>query len=315
MVRGDLLQRESLLKHATLNKTLITVISGILFFVTTMLFRQHFNIMAVMGIRPSALPPVFGLMLGPFGVLGCAIGNLAADIVSGYSVLVSALGFVAQFTYGILPYLMWKSFDELRNKPSTPVNFINAGNVIRYVVIILINAVIMTAFLGSIIHNLGASRFISNPTLMLLLNNIVFCIVIGIPIIILMSAIKSGIKGISLSMNERLVLIFLVAGIVSGGIIGIFVVRELSYAIADPVTMWMRIYMYIAINLIAFYMIAIVFLLYCERKITIPVESIADIARSFVSGDGERKITIIYMNYCKNIYELLQAAAYQGFVI
>ena len=102
-------------------------------------------------------------------------------------------------------------------------------------------------------------------------------------------------------MNERLVLIFLAAGIASGGLIAIFVVTELSHAIADPVTMWMRIYMYVAANLIVFYLIAIAFLLYCERKITIPIETIAGIAKNFVSGDGKRKDSGTVVNECERL--------------
>ena len=279
---------DKLLKSKCAYKLLVFIVSSVLFFALTLVARQYFNILSVAGIRPSALPPVLGLLFGPYAVLGCALGNLAADIISGYSLLMNVLGFVAQFIYGITPYLMWKAFDEYRNKTIKPVNFSNAGNVVRYISIILLNALIATTFVGSIIRHLGADSFFSTQTLMLLLNNIVFCIVIGIPLIIFVSAVKSGLKGLSLSMNERLVLIFLFAGIVSGGLIGIMVVRELSYAVVDPVTMWMNIYMYIVANLIAFYVITIAFLIYCEKKITLPIEIITGIAKNYVDGEGKR---------------------------
>jgi len=283
------------------NKFCIILLSALIFFVTTMVFRQFFNVLAVVGIRPSALPPVFGLILGPFAVLGCAIGNLLADIVSGHSLLMSILGFIAQFVYGILPYLIWNSVDELRRRTPRPVRLNNVSNVIRYIMIILLNAVTVTVFLGSIMQSLGISGFISTATLMLLLNNFVFCIILGIPIIIVFSNRELTISRISLSINERLVLIFLLAGIVSGGLVGVFVVIELTYAISDPVTMWMRIYMYVAINLLVFYLISVAFLWYCEKKITIPVESIAKIARSFVSGGQEKKDSRVIVEECEEL--------------
>jgi len=89
-------------------------------------------------------------------------------------------------------------------------------------------------------------------------------------------------------MNERLVLIFLIVGIISGGLLGVFVVSELEYAVADPVTIWMRIYMYITINLVAFYTIAIGFLWYCEKKITTPVETITRIARGLINKGNDK---------------------------
>ncbi|MCL2285965.1 MAG: SpoIIE family protein phosphatase [Firmicutes bacterium] len=265
-----------------------TLLSAILFFVITLLFRQFFNILSVMGIRPSALPPVLGLMFGPFAVLGCAIGNFIADIVSGYSLLISVLGFVAQFIYGLLPYLMWRTVDELRNRPSHPVRLNKSKYVLRYILIVIINAIITSAFLGSIKQSISISSLISTATLMLLLNNFVFCIVLGIPMLIIINMKNLKANRLSLSMNERLVLVFLVSGIISGVLIGVFAVVELTYAITDPVAMWMRIYMYIAVNLLGFYMIAVVFLWYCEKNITVPVEAITNIAKSFV-GDGQEK--------------------------
>lgn len=269
-------------------KILTLLISAILFFGVTILFRQFFNVMSVFGIRPSALPPTFGLMFGFFGVLGCAIGNIAADLTAGYAPLVIILGFIAQFTYGILPYVMWRAVDELKKAPFQPVRFDRAEYVFRYIAIILINAVITSVFLGSVMHGLRVSTFISTSTLMLLLNNFVFCVVLGLPIIILVGKRDLKINRKGLTMNERLVLIFLVSGIISGLLIGIFAVIELTYSILDPVTMWMRIYFYITINLFIFYMIAVVFLWYCEKKITIPVETISQIAKNFV-GDGKEK--------------------------
>jgi len=303
VVRQNKLIKINLIRQTTTNKLFITLISGVLFFASTMLFRQFFNLLAVMGIRPSALPPVLGLMLGPFGALGCALGNLLADIVLGYSLLISVLGFVAQFTYGILPYLMWKAIDEIKKKPATPVNFSTVGNVLRYLIIIVINATVMTIFLGSIIHNLGVSQFISTVTLMLLLNNVVFCIVLGVPIIVFISVLKFGVKGVNLSMNERLVLIFLITGIASGGLIGIFAYIELSDVIADPVTTWMRIYLYMTINLLVFYILSVTFLWYCEKKITTPISSIASIARSFVSGEGKKRDGKLIATECDKLIE------------
>ena len=301
MESRNILFKKSIVGKVAASRLLTIFVSGLIFFLITMVFRQFFNIMAVMGIRPSALPPVFGLMLGPFGVLGCALGNLLADVISGYSVLLSVLGFVAQFTYGILPYLMWNAYDELRKKGKTPINLGNAGNVVRYMVITVINGIVVTLFIGSIIHNIGASHFISTSTMMLLLNNIVFCIVFGIPLIVFMSAAKRGIREMILSINERLVLIFLLTGIVSGALIGIFARIELSYAIADPVTMWMRVYLYIAVNLFVFYMIAVAFLWYCERKITLPVESIAEIAKSVVSDGREKQESKTIISKCEKL--------------
>lgn len=265
----------------------IMLLTMVISFAETMVFREFFNVMTVAGIRPGALPPVFGLMLGPYGVLGSVAGNLIADAISGYALLMILLGFVAKLAYGILPYFMWNAFDELMGRSLKPIRLNRAENVARYVVIVLINAVIIAAFVGSMMQSMGIGLFVSNSTLMLLLNNFVFCVVLGTPIIIFMSLKKNRASKIIFSMNERLVLIFLIVGVISGILIGIFVVAELTYSISDPVTMWMRIYMYIAINLFSFYVVAVIFLRYCEIKITDPVESITQIARDLINKEKE----------------------------
>jgi len=56
--------------------------------------------------------------------------------------------------------------------------------------------------------------------------------------------------------------------------------------------------MYIAINLLIFYMISVIFLWYCEKNITIPVESIAQIAKSFVSGGHEKQDSSTIVREC-----------------
>ncbi|MDR1705755.1 MAG: hypothetical protein LBS19_13870, partial [Clostridiales bacterium] len=64
----------------------VIIISAVIFFAVTMPFRELFRVMAVSEMRPAgALPPALGLMLGVPGAIGCALGNLAADILSGYA--------------------------------------------------------------------------------------------------------------------------------------------------------------------------------------------------------------------------------------
>jgi len=254
------------------------------FIVETILVREFLNIMTVFGMRPSALPPVFGLMFGPVGVFGSSFGNLVADVISGYAPVMIAVGFVSKFAYGILPLLMWNAVDEIYKRKYRPVKFNTTSNVVRYVVIIILNAAIITMFTGLIMQSIGIGLLISDATLMLFFNSFVFCIIIGIPIIMFTSSRGTKSEKIRFSINERILLIFLLLGIISGLLIGFFVVTELTYAISNPVEMWTRIYMYITINLLVFYCISIFFLRYCEKWITVPVESITSIASGLIDS-------------------------------
>jgi len=266
------------------------ILSAVLFFIITMPFRNLFNVLGLTEMRPaSALPPVLGLMLGIPGALGCAIGNFIADMISGYDPLICVLGFPAQFIYGVLPLLIWKFIRRRGADKLSVFRLNNSKNVIRYIIIILINSVIMAVLLGAIMQGFGISPILSTATLMIFLNNFVFCMVLGIPAVIFLSIKKSKDRdGVhrGLSLNERLVLIFLLTGVISAGMIGFFAYTELHGIITDPLAMWNRIYLYMAASLFIFDMITIAVLRYAEKRVTIPIESIANIVDNYVSGDS-----------------------------
>src|SRR5215210_8563749 len=61
-------------------------------------------------LRPAnAFPIVFGLLFGPAGAWGSAIGNLIGDFFGTLS-LGSVGGFVGNFFLALLPYKMWSVF-------------------------------------------------------------------------------------------------------------------------------------------------------------------------------------------------------------
>ena len=276
------------------NKALIaclkTLITAVVFFAVSMPFRELFSVMEVSEMRPaSALPPVLGLMLGLPGILGCTLGNLAADIVSGYGAVICVFGFVAQFIYGALPLLMWKL---MKRNDVEKVDFFrlnNVKNVIRYIGIILVNSTVMATMLGGIMQFSGISPFFSAATLLFFFNNFVFCMVLGIPIIIFMSFRKLKNVHMGLTLNERFVLMFLSLGVLSSLLLGGFAYAELSRIIDDPLTMWNRIYIYIALNIFVFNLITLVFLWYSEKNITVPVEAVSEIAKSYIGEEGEKE--------------------------
>jgi energy-coupling factor transport system substrate-specific component len=59
-------------------------------------------------IRPAnVFPTVFGLMFGPAGAWGSAIGNLLADLLGGTLTWASVSGFFGNFMLGFIPYKLW----------------------------------------------------------------------------------------------------------------------------------------------------------------------------------------------------------------
>ena len=274
----------------TLKKIRNTIFSALVFFAVSMPFREFFRVMSVTELRPaSALPPVFGLFFGAPGVLGCAIGNFVADIISGYPPIICALGFAAQAVYGALPLVLWRAVRKIKKEENTPFRLNNVRELVRYFVIMLINSVVMAALLGGIMQAFNISTFFSTATLMLLLNNFVFCMVVGIPLFIFMSVRKLSGSRRWFSLNERLVLLLISIGVISAGLIGIFAYVELSQVIADALTMWNRVFFYISVYLFVFYFVTVAFLWYLEKNITIPVERLTKLARGYIGADNEKQ--------------------------
>jgi energy-coupling factor transport system substrate-specific component len=59
-------------------------------------------------IRPAnVFPAVFGLMFGPAGAWGSAIGNGLADLMGGTLTWASVSGFFGNFMLGFIPYKLW----------------------------------------------------------------------------------------------------------------------------------------------------------------------------------------------------------------
>jgi len=73
-------------------------------------------------VRPAnALAPLFGILFGVPGALGCAIGNLLADALAGYFGIGSIGGFVGNFILAYAPYKLMK--DQTLRTPRSVVEF------------------------------------------------------------------------------------------------------------------------------------------------------------------------------------------------
>lgn len=71
-------------------------------------------------IRPaSLLPVIFGLLFGPAGAWGSAIGNLGGDLFGTFS-LGSIFGFIGNFLYAYIPYKLWYHIKQRHGEDRAP---------------------------------------------------------------------------------------------------------------------------------------------------------------------------------------------------
>ena len=133
-------------------------------------------------LRPAnVFPFVFGLLFGPAGAWGSAIGNLIADFF-GTLTPGSIGGFVGNFFLGLLPYKMWSAF--FRRDENMEPNVNSGKKFAVYVAIALLAsvvcAVIIAWFSGAL---LGLFPFAA-ILILIVINNAIMGVVLG-PILLL----------------------------------------------------------------------------------------------------------------------------------
>lgn len=260
-----------------------------------------FHISDVTEIRPaSVLPIVFGLCYGVYGALGAALGNLMADICSGYSVSLSVMGCVLQFIYGYFPYKLW----HVGKKEKEDVTFKKVNDVKRYLAIVVLDCILMAISLGSLMEFFQLHSLFSVTTLLLLLNNLVFGLTAGIPLIMLNNKIKNKDLKSTITLNERIVILFILLSLLVACLTGICLYLECSKYM-EAVTLWNHIFIYISFVIVILNFVVILILHYLEGHITMPVEQMTFAANSYLSQKEHTQATKYLLEVCKP-YESLK---------
>lgn len=203
------------------------VICSVITFIVTIPFHYLFQIVPVTELRPaSALPPVFGLMFGPWGAAGAAFGNLLVDIMVGYPPQIYIIGFFAQFLYGYIPYKLWYTLDT--GEISLP-KLNTVKNLVKFVIIIFIDAIIMAGLLGFLMEGLRVDNLVSYTTLVFAFNNFDFSIMLGTLVII-----AANLYGISMYKPEKIEK-FLVPPCIFDGMLITAIITGIVYSIYSVV--------------------------------------------------------------------------------
>lgn len=159
------------------------LLSAVVFFAIALPFRSLFTLLpGVTEIRPANMVPlVFGIQFGPAAAWGIAVGNLISDILSGSSAFVCITGFIANFFYTYIPYKLWYTL-RLGKEPIHPVRLNTVLEIIKYILVVLIDSFITTVSLSLVFEAAGFQSFSSSFPL-LFFNNFDFAIILGIPVL------------------------------------------------------------------------------------------------------------------------------------
>ena len=270
---------------------LITVICGLIFFILGYPCRELFKISDTTEVRiVAALPLLFGISFGFFGVLGCAIANLVADILSGYDAIIFIPGFFIQIIYGYVPAIIW---NNLRKNDNNKFKLDKVYKSAQYMLIVTLDSLISTFLVVSVVKLRYDEQLFSMLSANIFFNQFTTMVIIGIPYLICASLICQYNRRkkqnrpsnfiFSFSLNEKFILFFLVSSIVISVAIGIasFPGIALRYG-ENNLHLWNYVYFYIGGLLNICIWVSLGFLYYMERTVTRPIESMSEIAKTFV---------------------------------
>jgi energy-coupling factor transport system substrate-specific component len=132
-------------------------------------------------IRPAnAFPVVFGLLFGPAGAWGSAIGNLIGDFFGTLS-LGSIAGFVGNFFLALLPYKAWSAY--FRRGENVEQNVDSGKKLGVYVAVTILASLVCALIIAWWIEVLGLVPF-TVGLISITSNNAIMALILG-PILLL----------------------------------------------------------------------------------------------------------------------------------
>jgi energy-coupling factor transport system substrate-specific component len=137
----------------------------------------------VTNVRPgNVIPVVFGIMFGPAGAWGSAIGNLINDLFAGTFGPGNVFGFIGNFFYGLIGYKLWGSLGPLSSGEEPTMR--SPRQLLEFGVIAIVASGLCAAIIAWGLEILGLFPFSVLGTI-ILLNNFLATIVLGPPILYL----------------------------------------------------------------------------------------------------------------------------------
>ena len=157
------------------------LLTAIPFAVLGIAFKVMTLIEGLTEIRPAnAIPIVAGLLFGPYGAIGCAVGNLVADCFGTLN-LTSILGVIGNFMAAFIPWKLWYLFKK--EKP----NVHTYKNIAVYIFLSLVSALSVAWILGFGLE-VFFNMWIKEIYKYVFINNLAFSIGLGMPLFIVFTS-------------------------------------------------------------------------------------------------------------------------------
>lgn len=121
---------------------ILTALSAAIYAAFLIVFKGGIVIVpGITEVRPAnVFPPVFGLLFGPAGAWGAAIGNTIGDLFGGTIGPGSIFGFFGNFFLGFIPYKMWGATWGLVKKGDMAPNVDNWKKIVAFEIVSFVAA-------------------------------------------------------------------------------------------------------------------------------------------------------------------------------
>lgn len=224
-------------------------------------------------VRPAnVFPPVFGLLFGPAGAWGAAIGNLIGDLFGGTLGIGSIFGFVGNFFLAFIPYKMWGATFGLVSKDDMSQTTNSFKKIVAFELIALVAsaacgviiawyldivAIVPFAFLAiTITVNNFAAAFILGPILLVLLYpRVKRWGLIWTDIM----AEEDVAKGFAKSLGSIFMIVGSLGGLIVGVLVAIGVAGQQLYGFTGEqgqVAVWLSVLPFLLLILLASFMLS-----------------------------------------------------------
>jgi hypothetical protein len=139
-------------------------------------------------LRPcNAIPAPVGMVFGPVGALGCAIGNLLGDAIRiGTLKGTVVLGFIANFLVSYIPYKIWRAID------GDVVDVHSWKKIGLFVWSVVLSCLACALFLGFGLEVVFGQHY-EGIVAGIFLNNFIFTMALGFPTLIVLTSSDFGL--------------------------------------------------------------------------------------------------------------------------
>jgi energy-coupling factor transport system substrate-specific component len=224
-------------------------------------------------VRPAnVFPPVFGLLFGPAGAWGAAIGNFIGDLFGGTLGIGSIFGFFGNFFLGFIPYKMWGATFGLVKKDDMSQTTNNWKKILAFELV----ALVASAACGIIIAwylDIAAIVPFAFLSITITVNNFAAAVVLGPILLVLLyprvkrwgliwtdiMPVEDVAKGFAKTVGSILMIVGSLGGLVVGVLVAIGAAGQQLYGFTGEqgqAAVWLSVLPFLLMILLASFMLS-----------------------------------------------------------